>query len=549
EKAAVTSQMSAEEAMREHRNLSELLTQIMDTAKSAIIALGSNGEILSINSTGRHFLGGLTQTIPFAWPKDVSFIDRETLQPFESSKDPVATSLAGTSLNGDIYSMTNTNDSDSRYVRISSATVDTERSAVKCVLILDDVSEQEKNRQQVERTSRLDALGQLTGGIAHDFNNLLTTVQYSLDLAQTADTTARHTYLETAKQSVARGSDLTKRLLAFAKQQPGLSTSNEVDSIITEFRKLCAPLIEATIEIEFVTQEDDLWVYCDTGQLGNALLNMVLNARDAILRSGVGNKITILVRAISELHVDATLRREQSNTYVAKGLYAENSINGKRANNSAFRYVEFAVTDNGPGMSDEVKRRAIDPFFTTKETNSGTGLGLSMVYGFIQQSNGELRIYSEPEQGTTIRMLLPRGTALGTREEPLAREELTKGQGERILIVEDEIRLAIVVRDLIKSLGYTVETASNGAEALAILDQGDNFDLVITDIVMPGEYNGFQLAEKIQDRIPDMPLIYMSGYTAYSDEDMGKVVAPMLQKPCPQSELAVAIRKAMASRG
>lgn len=546
EEIALASQEKAEHATAEQKYISDLLTKITDTAKSAIVALDSSGTVLFINSAGRHFLGGLSQVIPFAWPDEVEFIESETLQPIESTKNPLVRSLSGDSLDGEIYLMSRNKRSEGKYVRVSSSFVDAGEPGGMCVLILDDVSEQEKNRQQVERTSRLDALGQLTGGIAHDFNNLLATVQYALNLAQSADTATRHAYIETAQQSVERGSELTKRLLAFAKQQPGLSKSNEVAHVISEFRKLCTPLIEATIEVEYVVQESDLWVFCDSAQLGNALLNLILNARDALLRSGEGNRITVFVRAINELDVDATLRSEQANTYIAKGLYAEQSFDKARSDNTAFRYIEFAVTDNGPGMTDEVKRRAIDPFFTTKNTNSGTGLGLSMVYGFIQQSSGELRIYSEPEQGTTIRMLLPRGAPSGVREQPSVREESPKGNGERILIVEDEIRLAILIRDLIKSLGYIVETATNGTEALSLLDRKDDIKLVLTDIVMPGGLNGFELAAAIREKFEDMPIIYMSGYTAYSNEDMGSVVATMLQKPCPLDELANALRNELS---
>lgn len=167
-----------------------------------------------------------------------------------------------------------------------------------------------------------------------------------------------------------RGSELTKRLLAFAKQQPGLSSSKDAVSILDEFRSLAAPLIEATITIDYEIQEEDLWVYCDPAQLGNALLNLVLNERDAILRTGTGNRITISVRGVNELGGDAELRREQPNTFVAKGLDVEQAQDDRRVDNAGFRYVEFTVADNGPGMPNEVKRRAIDPFFTTKITTN-----------------------------------------------------------------------------------------------------------------------------------------------------------------------------------
>ncbi|GFE51921.1 hypothetical protein So717_36740 [Roseobacter cerasinus] len=524
------------------RDTSDLLTSIMDTASSAIIGLTADGQIASINSSGRHFLGGLSADLPMPWPEDISFLEALTLHPLEASKNPILRSLAGAALKGEVFLMTRTSGDDPRYVRVSSAQMAQTDPTLHSVIILDDVSDQEKHRQQVERTSRLDALGQLTGGIAHDFNNLLATVQYALELTRTAtDPDLRDSYFETASKSVERGAALTKRLMAFAKQQPGIAKSQAVQAIIDEFEDLAHPAIEASIAMQFQTTDPDLWVYCDTAQLLNALLNLVLNARDAIIRSGTGSKISVRVRSVNEITADATLRQEHPGTHIAKGLHAEQFADQERRDNSAYRYVEFAVTDNGPGMSEEVKRRAIDPFFTTKNTNSGTGLGLSMVYGFVQQSNGELRIYSERGQGTTIRLLLPRGTMFGKREKPVERPPEQRGNGERILIVEDEPSLLVIMQELIQSLGYTTQTARSGNEALDLIQQGEAFDVMITDIVMPGGLGGFDLAKQVRQIRPDLPIIYMSGYSGYSEGDMSDVVAPMLQKPCPPAELAEAI--------
>lgn len=549
EAQALHSQSVAEQMGAKHQRISELLSQIMNTAKSAIIGLDSDGRILSINSAGRDFLGGASQQTPFDWPDDIVFVDGETLENLTSRTSPVARAIAGEVLTGSIFLMARNDDRDVRYVRVSSAIVEAADAEIFCVLILDDVSEQEKNRQQVERTSRLDALGQLTGGIAHDFNNLLATVQYALELSEMVEGEARSNYIATAQQSIEQGSALTKRLLAFAKQQPGLSSSKEVERIVDDFRNLAAPLIEATITVDFEIHEPDLWVYCDAAQLDNALLNLLLNARDAILRSGVGNRIIVSVRGVNELSGDAALRREQPNTFIAPGLDLEQTEDDDRPENAAFRYVEFTVSDDGPGMLEEVKRRAIDPFFSTKSTNSGTGLGLSMVYGFIQQSGGELRLYSEQGQGTAIRMLLPRGTASGDREEPLERAEVPRGNGEAILIVEDEVNLAAMMKDVVSTLGYVVETVPHGKSALDRLAAGPKVDLVITDIVMPGGMDGFQLAQMIRETDPEMPIIYVSGYTGYSEKDMGEVVAPMLRKPCPPDLLASAIDTTLQAGG
>lgn len=527
---------------------SRLLHQIMDTTQGAIIALGFDGSVLSINKAGRQLLGDIREPTPFLWPGDIRFVDDQTYQLLPDDKHPILRSLKGITVTGEVSVMSRAHDADQRYVRVSSSPVDMDDGDICCVLVIDDVSEQEKNRQQVERTSRLDALGQLTGGIAHDFNNLLATVQYALQLAtQNSHEHQRQLYLETAMKSVERGSDLTKRLLTFARQQPGLAESGNVNDVIAEFQKLATPVIEANIRIDFVISDPDLWVYCDLPQLENALLNLLLNARDAILRSGHGDSIMVRARGVSGIDDDITLRGEHPHTYIARQLSPDLCADGCQCEEGAARYVEFSVTDNGPGMTADVKRRAIDPFFTTKAQNSGTGLGLSMVYGFVQQSNGELRIYSEPGHGTAVRLLLPRGTEHGTRERPSKRlHHHPHGNGETILVVEDQPNLLLMLDMMISSLGYRMKTASASEQVLQMIDDGEHVDLMLTDVIMPGGLDGFELARAVRARRPGMPILYMSGYTGYTESDMADALAPMLEKPCPADKLAQAIHDALA---
>ncbi len=524
---------------RAAKNTSDLLTQIMDTTQSAIIGFNGRGQIASINSAGRRMLGSGEDVAPFPWPNEIVFLDIVTMEPLEATGNPIQQSLNGVSLSGETCLMTRRNSDDRRYVRVSSAPVGGEDTALSCVVILDDVTEQERSRQQIERTGRLDAMGQLTGGIAHDFNNLLATVQYALQLAQDAkDDQRRDDYLKTALQSVARGSDLTKRLLTFAKQQPVSAKSLSVPEVIEEFQQLAAPLIERSITTGFRVVDEDLLVHCDPAQLINALLNLVLNARDAILRSGVGSRITVKVRAAGKVGFDPTPRRDAADTSseIARGSQSAASPG----------FIEFSVTDDGPGMSEEIKRRAIDPFFTLKGNNSGAGLGLSMVYGFAQQSNGELRIDSELNQGTTVSLLLPEGAAPDEMAHPAHPASMAKQSDGTILVVEDEVSLLLMMHDLISSLGYDVLAARSAQDALELIKSGDAFDLLITDIVMPGDLNGFELADQMRQTHPRTPVLFMSGYTGYTKSDMSATDAPMLQKPCPPAELAKAIAQELA---
>lgn len=421
-----------------------------------------------------------------------------------------------------------------RYARVDCAPVEADGSAARLVVMLDDVSSQERNRQVVERQSRLDALGQLTGGIAHDFNNLLAAQLYAIELAREESGAAeREAYLKTAMESVHRGRDLTSRLLAFARRQPGLATARRTSEIFDEFRKLVRPMLETSIAIEFTVEEDGLMQYCDQAQLETALMNLVLNARDAILRSGKGNRIDVSARSV----------RASTNSLDATKTAAQDEASNVE---KPYRFVEINVSDNGPGMDEETLKRSTDPFFTTKASNSGTGLGLAMVYGFARQSNGDLRIYSELNVGTNVQLTVPRASSEGMREPAMMEQAFAKGEGQIILIVEDEPMLLSMVKDVIERIGYKALTATSGKEALGLIEGGTDIDLLFTDVVMPGGVGGFELARRARELRPSLPVIYASGYTGYTVSEMGEVQAALLQKPTPRNVLAETIAESLA---
>ncbi|GFE48895.1 hypothetical protein So717_06480 [Roseobacter cerasinus] len=535
-----------EDLDRERATASQQLRLVLDTTMNGIIGLDHSGVVNVINPAARHMLGGKSESTPFPWPEAIKFLDIADLHPLDASADPINRALAGQSLHGETHLMTRAGESENRYVRVSSTVVEDELSDLRCVIVLDDVSQLEKNRQQIERRGRLDALGQLTGGIAHDFNNLLATILYAMQLTRADNISPRSDrVLATALSAVGRGRELTGRLLAFAKRQPGLAKSRNASEIFGEFEALVRPAIEANVELSFVPPDPDVLIYCDQGQLDNALLNLVLNSRDAIMRSSKGSAIIVKARGLDELDADLILRRENLHAYITQGMKQEHAQDVARHDEKAYRYVEISVTDDGPGMSEEIKSRAIDPFFTTKDSNSGSGLGLSMVYGFIQQSDGEFRIYSELGFGTTIRMILPRGSPDNEREEPVPRLPARRGTGQYVLVVEDEENLIAVMEDLIEELGFRFRAARSGQDALDVLGSGVPVDVMLTDIVMPGGIGGFELASKVRKLRPDLPIIYMSGYTGFTSTEMGDVVAPMLQKPCPPVELAEALYGAL----
>lgn len=520
----------------------EATDQIFAAASEAIIALDARRRILSINPVGRRMLGDLAGDCPIDWPDQIGFRHRHD----DAAADPIGAALRGERLAGEPQVIARGALAPERFVRVSSAPIQGEGDdAAVAALLIQDVTDQEASREKIERSSRFDALGQLTGGIAHDFNNLLATLQYAIKLAaMQPQSEAGARYLSTAESAVNRGISLTGRLLSFTRNQPQRASSEPVAAVLEGVRQLIAPSIGQNIAVTFAIEgegegegdaesaEQGLYVYCDVSQLENALINLILNSRDAIQSAGESGAIQVRARG-----VDAG----------ASGVAAGIVRKGRAATDGAhgLRYVEFSVTDNGPGMSAEVKRCATDPFFTTKPPGSGAGLGLSLAFGFAEQSDGALRIYSALGQGVTVRLSLPRGDANGAREGAKAPAPVAAGRGERILLVEDEDALRDTAAELLSSLGYAVASARSAAEAIEITESGLAIDLLLTDVVMP-DVGGFELAERLCEVFPEMPVVYMSGYTGFSPETIDAAMGPVIAKPCAPEELSKALRACLS---
>ncbi|WP_424931662.1 response regulator [Amaricoccus macauensis] len=525
------------------------LQMVLETSTNGVVAVDVREQVVLANDVARQMLGLPAGIPPFPWKSDGVFLNAEDLNPLDDKAHPVLRALAGEAFRGEIVAIKVPLQAGTRYLRVSARHVEPGSQAlypdveIRLVLIFEDVTEQEVNRQKFERAGRLDALGQLTGGIAHDFNNILASIMYAIELSLSDPLPDKaRDWLTRARRSVGRGSDLARRLLAFARQQPGIAQSRPVREVLSEIESLARPAIEATIEIEIECPEEELMIFCDPGQLENSLLNLILNSRDAIRQSGMGNRIKVAARAI-----DRPLIADPGITPGPDGAIEPSTTPMRTQFQKSQRFIEISVTDNGPGMSSEVKRRAIDPFFTTKGQNMGSGLGLSIVYGFVQQSGGEMRVYSEPKLGTTVRMLIPRGADLGAAGEVQTRLPTPLGQAERLLLVEDDEGLLRMLEDVVTSLGYRYISASSGAEALRVIDDGAEFDLLLTDIVMPGSLDGYELARELRDRQPDVPVVYMSGYAGLEGNNVGSVAGPWIQKPCTAGDLARVLRSSLNS--
>jgi signal transduction histidine kinase/CheY-like chemotaxis protein len=386
-----------------------------------------------------------------------------------------------------------------------------------------DLTDKVAAEERIRQSEKMEAIGQLTGGIAHDFNNILTVITGTIEILAAA--VAREPQLaaitKMIDEAAARGADLTQHLLAFARRQPLQPREIDVNTLVIDTAKLLRPTLGEQIEIESAFEEETCAAHVDPNQLATAIINLALNARDAMPDGGK------LLLETGWADLDATYA----------SLYDDVRPG---------RYAMIAVSDSGSGIPAAIIDKVFNPFFTSKGPGKGTGLGLSMVYGFVKQSAGHIRIYSEEGHGTTIRMYLPPGSGAPSAA-PEDRAASVEGGQETILVVEDDRLVRGYVLAQLHSLGYATLEAANAAEALAIADAGEAFDLLFTDIIMPGSMNGRQLASAMQRLRPRTPVLFTSGYTENAIVHHGRLDTGilLLAKPYRKSELARMIRKAL----
>jgi PAS domain S-box-containing protein len=383
-----------------------------------------------------------------------------------------------------------------------------------------------ETQAQLAAAQKMEAVGQLSGGIAHDFNNLLMIVLGNLETAQRhakglPDTTPNlQRAIAGATRGAQRAAALTSRLLAFSRRQPLDPKPLDVNKFLAGLADFLQRSLGETIDVEGVGGAGLWQIEADPNQLEAALVNLAINARDAMPGGG---KVTI----------------EATNTFADEDYCR---VNPELAPG---QYVLICVSDTGSGMTADVLSRAFEPFFTTKEPGHGTGLGLSQVYGFVKQSGGHIKIYSEVDQGTTVKIYLPRYTSRVEEEEEVQPEALGQSEkGEVILIVEDDDDLRSYIAEVLRGLGYRVLAAPHANAALSILEQrSTRVDLLLTDVVMPG-INGRELGRRAQQIRPALRVLYMTGYSRNAVVHHGRLEegVELLQKPITQTHLAARVR-------
>jgi PAS domain S-box-containing protein len=383
----------------------------------------------------------------------------------------------------------------------------------------------EETRAALAQSQKMEALGQLTGGIAHDFNNLLHVIKNAVEFVMRrlpgADPDVRR-YLDMATQNVDRAAGITQRLLAFSRQQPLEPKPIDPNKLLSSMAALLRSALGERVAMETVLSSGIWSVSADINQLETAILNLALNARDAIAEYG---KLTI----------------ETGNAFLDES-YAASHLEVRPG-----QYVMIAVSDTGCGMTKEVSAKAFEPFFTTKQAGQGTGLGLSQVFGFVKQSGGHVKIYSEPGEGTTVKLYLPRIAAAASEVANESEHLVARTSGETILIVEDDEDVRSFTAEALRELGYQVTAAPDARAALAVLENLSGVDLLFTDVGLPHGMNGRQLADETGRRWPHVKVLFTTGYARNAIVHHGRLDpgVELIVKPFTHSSLAAKVRQVL----
>jgi len=410
---------------------------------------------------------------------------------------------------------------------MSTSTVkDDDGQPVVVVAVLNDITLHKQLEAQLRQSQKMEAIGQLAGGVAHDFNNLLTVIEGYIDLLKSKlnGNTSVDSYIKQMKKATERAVSLTRQLLTFSRRQVVQPKIIDVNKTIKELSKMLNRLIGEHIEL-ITNLNHNVWkIKIDPNQFEQVLLNLIVNARDAMPKGGE------LIIETEQIKLDKNYQRFHPDVKPGD-------------------YVLIKVTDTGVGMSEEVQQRIFEPFFTTKGKGKGTGLGLATVYGIIKQNNGHIAVQSELEKGTTFSVYLPAIKAKSYQEENHVANTHLRGSGQQILVVEDEYLVRELICDTLRNLGYKVLEAANGEQALKVFEQhADEIDLVLTDLIMPG-INGKKLADRLQREKPDVRLLFMTGYDDNAISKQGMVAEDIdyISKPFSPAKLAKKLDDVFAS--
>jgi PAS domain S-box-containing protein len=509
----ITARKEAEEAVRK-------LSRAVEQSPASIVITDAEGTIEYVNP-------GFTEASGFGRGEALG----KNTRILKSGRTPpeVYENLWGTIIGGGTWRGELLNKAKDGHLYWEQATIsglkDERGRITNFVAVKQDITEFKKAEETLRRSQKLEAIGQLTGGVAHDFNNLLGIIIGNLDLLEdeVAGNEVVQRQLAAALRSALRGADLTKRLLAFSNQSAGVASPIDISKVLVWMDTLLRRSLTAEVALE-MELADELWLTeVDKGDFEDAIVNLAINARDAMPEGG---------RLVIE----------------TGNWVAEAGLTHGASDITPGDYVQVSVSDTGSGMSAATVEKIFEPFFTTKEAGRGTGLGLSMVYGFVKRSCGHIRVYSEPGYGTTFRIYLPRARKASDQVDvkETVSEELPRGD-ETILVVDDEEDMAAFVKAALEKLGYGVLAAGDAEEALRVLERTDGVELLLSDVVMPGGMSGFELAIAAKEKYPDLRILLGSGFTQRTQrsEKFPDLAKDMVAKPYRVSDLARRVRRAL----
>lgn len=513
-----------QERTSEVKRASRLLNAVVENLPDMVLLKEESGDgfrYLLINAAGEELLGKSRDQIVGRTETDL-FPAEESALVTEANRAVAASGEARIFTDRKLTTAGGERTVETRMVPIANGNGQT----ALILAIVRDVSEAKRREEQLRQLQRMDAIGRLTGGVAHDFNNLLAIIHGNSELVrdQLQDGTELAEMTDDVIGAATRGAELVKRLLAFARMQHLEPISVDLGERLPNVIGLLQRALGENVQLQ-VRMAEGLWpAVIDPTQVDDALLNLAINARDAMPGGG-------------------TLTIETQNVHLDED-YAAHHVEVVPGD-----YVMLAVSDTGTGMEPDVLARAFDPFFTTKEEGQGTGLGLSQVFGWVKQSGGHIKIYSEVGHGTTIKLYLPRASA-DSAEAPAPADTAALGGDETILVVEDNPNVRKTVIRQLRDLGYKSLEADSGAEALQLAAEGREFDLLLTDVVMPGGITGYQLADQLRQTYPDTKVLFTSGYTELArSADQPARKDPLLSKPYRKQDLGRAVRSALDRPG
>ena len=510
----ITAHKAAEDALRT-RELEFRI--VMDNSPAAVFLKDMEGRFLQVNQRFEEWYGRAAAEVLGKTSYDV--FPKEYADPFAAQDREVLESMRVVERELQVPFA----DGSVRDVRSTKFPVlDTGGMCRGVATFNTDITDHKRTAEQLHQAQKMEAVGQLTGGVAHDFNNLLAVILGNAELAdiEFGDDGPLSEYMATVGQAAGRGAELTQRLLAFSRQQALRPKEVDVAALAAGMTSLLRRTLGETITVETRASADIWTVEVDRGQLENALLNLAINARDAMPSGG---HLTIEAR---------NTRIDQRMTETDPGLTPGN-------------YVVLAVGDTGEGMPAAVVARAFDPFFTTKDVGKGSGLGLSMVYGFVKQSGGHVEIESAAGHGTTVRIYLPKSEGgRPANEKDAPSKNPPRGRGETVLVVEDDASVRRLVVNILGELGYRTIDAEDGAGALAILEHSPKIDLLFSDMVLPGGMTGLEIAEQAKRSRPGIKILFMTGYTE-SRAELADMDVELIGKPFRRTAVAEKVRAAL----